>query len=110
MGKIQRSNALRLLSKEMMVSLVNGFFWAIVVSFFAVLIFQTSWEIGLIVGISMLLNIFASAIAGVTIPFVLKRIGIDPALGKWGNDDYAYGCIGFRHFSWACNPIPALTN
>ena len=82
MGKIQRSNALRLLSKEMTVSLVNGFFWAIVVSFFAVLIFQTSWEIGLIVGVSMLLNIFASAIAGVTIPFVLKRIGIDPALAS----------------------------
>ena len=82
MGKIQRSNALRLLSKEMMVSLVNGFFWAIIVSFFAVLIFQTSWKIGLIVGASMLLNIFASAIAGVTIPFVLKRIGIDPALAS----------------------------
>ena len=82
MGKIQRSNALRLLSKEIMVSLVNGFFWAIVVSFFAVLIFQTSWEIGIIVGASMLLNIFASAIAGVTIPFVLKRVGIDPALAS----------------------------
>ena len=82
MGKIQRSNALRLLSKEMMVSLVNGFFWAIIVSFFAVLIFQTSWKIGVIVGASMLLNIFASAIAGVTIPFVLKRIGIDPALAS----------------------------
>ena len=82
MGKIQRSNALRLLSKEIMVSLVNGFFWAIIVSFFAVLIFQTSWEIGVIVGASMLLNIFASAIAGVTIPFVLKRGGIDPALAS----------------------------
>ena len=82
MGKIQRSNALRLLSKEIMVSLVNGFFWAIIVSFFAVLIFQTSWEIGIIVGASMLLNIFASAIAGVTIPFVLKRVGIDPALAS----------------------------
>ena len=82
MGKIQRSNALSLLSKEIMVSLVNGFFWAIIVSFFAVLIFQTSWEIGIIVGASMLLNIFASAIAGVTIPFVLKRVGIDPALAS----------------------------
>ena len=82
MSKIQRSNALRLLSKEIMVSLVNGFFWAIIVSFFAVLIFQTSWEIGIIVGASMLLNIFASAIAGVTIPFVLKRVGIDPALAS----------------------------
>ena len=66
----------------MMVSLVNGTFWAIIVSCFAVLLFQTSWEIGIIVGVSMLLNIVASAIAGVTIPFLLKKIGIDPALAS----------------------------
>ena len=82
MGKIQSSNAIRLLTKEMMVSLVNGTFWAIIVSCFAVLLFKTTWEIGIIVGVSMLLNIFASAIAGVTIPFLLKRIGIDPALAS----------------------------
>ena len=82
MGRIQRSNAMRLLSKEMMVSVVNGTFWAIIVSLFAVLIFQTTWKIGIIVGISMLLNIFASSIAGVSIPFLLKRIGIDPALAS----------------------------
>ncbi len=82
MGKIQSSNAIRLLTKEMMVSLVNGTFWAIIVSCFAVLLFQTTWGIGIIVGVSMLLNIFASAIAGVTIPFLLKRIGIDPALAS----------------------------
>ncbi|MAJ30858.1 MAG: magnesium transporter [Gammaproteobacteria bacterium] len=82
MGRIQASNAVRLLSKEMMVALVNGTFWAIIVSVFAVLLFQTTWEIGIIVGISMLLNIFASAIAGVTIPFLLKKIGIDPALAS----------------------------
>ena len=109
MGKIQRSNALRLLSKEMMVSLVNGIFWAIIVSFFAVLIFKTSWEIGVIVGASMLLNIFASAIAGVTIPFVLKD-WYRSCISKWSNDDHTDRCIGFRHFSWACNSIPALTN
>ena len=82
MEKIQSSNAMRLLTKEMMVSLVNGTFWAIIVSCFSVLLFQTTWEIGIIVGVSMLLNIFASAIAGVTIPFLLKRIGIDPALAS----------------------------
>ena len=82
MGRIQTTNALRLLSKEMMVALVNGAFWAIIVSIFAVLLFQTTWKIAIIVGISMLLNIFASAVAGVTIPFLLKKIGIDPALAS----------------------------
>ena len=42
--------------------------------------FQNYWKIGIIVGAAMLLNIFASAIAGVSIPFLLKKMGIDPAL------------------------------
>ena len=80
MGKIQRSNAKKLLVKESSVALLNGFTWSIVVSVLAVVLFQTTWEIGLIVGAAMLLNIFASAIAGVSIPFLLKKMGIDPAL------------------------------
>ena len=80
MGKIQRSNARKLLVKESSVALLNGFTWSIVVSVLAVVLFQTTWEIGLIVGAAMLLNIFASAIAGVAIPFLLKKMGIDPAL------------------------------
>ena len=80
MGKIQKSNAIKLLNKEALVALLNGFILSIVVSIFAVLLFNTKWEIGIIVGLSMLINMFASAIAGVSIPFFLKKIGIDPAL------------------------------
>ena len=80
MGKIQRSNARKLLVKESSVALLNGLTWSIVVSVLAVVLFQTTWEIGLIVGAAMLLNIFASAIAGVSIPFLFKKMGIDPAL------------------------------
>jgi magnesium transporter len=79
-GKIQKSNARKLLIKESLVALLNGLAWSIVVAVLAVILFQTSWDIGLIVGAAMLLNIFASAIAGVSIPFLLKKVGIDPAL------------------------------
>jgi magnesium transporter len=82
MGRIQSSNALRLLSREFLVALVNGVFWSIIVSVLAVLFFSTTWNIGLIVGASMLINILASSIAGVSIPFLLKRLGIDPALAS----------------------------
>ena len=78
--KIQGSNAIKLLIKEGSVALLNGFTWSIVVSVLAVVLFQTPWNIGFIVGAAMLLNILASAIAGVSIPFLLKRVGIDPAL------------------------------
>ena len=80
MGKIQKSNARKLLIKESLVALFNGLAWSIVVAVLAVTLFQTAWGIGLIVGAAMLLNIFASAIAGVSIPFLLKKMGIDPAL------------------------------
>ena len=85
MGKIQRSNARKLLVKEGSVALLNGFIWSIVVSVLTVVLFldadfQNYWKIGIIVGAAMLLNIFASAIAGVSIPFLLKKMGIDPAL------------------------------
>ena len=82
MGRIQSSNAFRLLSREFLVALVNGVFWSIIVSVLAVLFFSTTWNIGLIVGASMLINILASSIAGVSIPFLLKRLGIDPALAS----------------------------
>ena len=80
MGKIQRSNARKLLVKESSVALLKGLTWAIVVSVLAVVLFQTTWAIGLIVGAAMLLNIFFFFIAGVAIPFLLKKMGIDPAL------------------------------
>ncbi len=85
MGKIQRSNARKLLIKEGSVALLNGFIWSVVVSVLSVVLFldadfQKHWNIGIIVGAAMLLNIFASAIAGVAIPFLLKKMGIDPAL------------------------------
>ena len=82
MGRIQSSNALGLLSREFLVALVNGIFWSVIVSVLAVLLFSTTWNIGLIVGASMLINILASSIAGVSIPFLLKRLGIDPALAS----------------------------
>ncbi len=78
--KIQRSNAIKLLIKEGSVALLNGLTWSIVVSVLAVVLFQTPWNIGYIIGAAMLLNILASAIAGVSIPFLLKKVGIDPAL------------------------------
>ena len=62
MGKIQKSNARKLLIKESLVALFNGLAWSIVVAVLAVTLFQTAWGIGLIVGAAMLLNIFASAI------------------------------------------------
>jgi magnesium transporter len=79
LGQIDRSNARRILRKELLVGILNGLGWAIVVSVATYLWFD-DWLIGGVVGAAMFINMFVAALAGFAIPLTLKRMNIDPAL------------------------------
>ena len=74
-----KDNAIGIMRKELMVGLLNGFGWAIVVSIFTFLWFE-EWKIGGIIGAAMIINMFVAALAGFSIPLILKRLNVDPAL------------------------------
>jgi magnesium transporter len=38
------------------------------------------WRIGAIIGAAMIINLFVAALAGFSIPLILKRLHVDPAL------------------------------
>lgn len=78
--QIESSNARRLLTKELAVGLLNGVLWAIVVALIAVMWFKDT-EIGIIIAAAIIINLVAAALAGVTIPLIMRRLGADPALG-----------------------------
>jgi len=80
LGQIHRSNAAWILRKELMVGVLNGIGWAIIVSLFTFMWFE-EWIIGGIIGAAMIINLFVAALAGFSIPLILKRMNIDPALG-----------------------------
>ena len=79
LGQIQKGNLRTLLSREVGISLLNGLLWAVVVSLMAVGWFG-DWAIGGILGVAILINLLCAALAGLAIPLVLDRVGIDPAL------------------------------
>jgi magnesium transporter len=79
LGQISKDNAIGIMRKELMVGLLNGFGWAIVVSLFTFLWFE-DWKIGGIIGAAMIINLFVAALAGFSIPLILKRLNVDPAL------------------------------
>jgi magnesium transporter len=79
LGQIDRTNAHRILRKELLVGLLNGLGWAIVVAVFTFLWFS-DWRIGGVIGAAMIVNLFVAAFAGFAIPLTLKRMRIDPAL------------------------------
>ena len=79
-GKIGDSNARKLLYKELAVGLLNGLCWSLVVAAITVLWFG-DYRIGLVIAVAIVLNLVFAALAGATIPLLLRKLGADPALG-----------------------------
>ena len=80
LGRVQESNARMLLAKEIAVSILNGIIWAIVVAAVTMLLFSSSWQVGMVIGAALMISLFAAALAGFAIPLILSRMKIDPAL------------------------------
>ncbi len=79
LGQINRRNTQALLIRELSVGLINGVAWAAVVCTFTYFWFG-SVQIGAILGVALLINLLFAAIAGLLIPILMRRFGIDPAL------------------------------
>lgn len=79
LGQINSANAVGIMRKELMVGFLNGCGWAVIVALFTYLWFH-DWRIGGIIGAAMIINLFVAALAGYSIPLILKRMGVDPAL------------------------------
>jgi magnesium transporter len=78
-GQIAPSNARRLLNKEFMVGILNGMTWALVIALIAWLWFHDA-QLSVIIAAAILVNLIVAALAGTTIPMLLNKMGIDPAL------------------------------
>ena len=79
LGQIVKSNTSSLLTKELLLGLINGIIWAVVVFAISVFIFHDI-GIGIVMAIAMLLNLLLAPLAGVLLPIVLRKLNIDPAL------------------------------
>ncbi len=95
--QVGRSNAERLLLRELALGLLNGFFWAVVVGVVAVLWFGST-QLGLVFGFALILNLLTGAMAGTLLPLILQRLGVDPALAGGVVLTAATDVIGFSSF------------
>ena len=73
------TNYLYLLSREITVGVVNGFFWALVLGLISYFWFG-ELTITLIILLSMVINLFMAVISGMGIPILLKFFKLDPAI------------------------------
>ncbi|MFK5969944.1 MAG: magnesium transporter [Candidatus Marithrix sp.] len=81
LNQISNTNIVWLLKKELAVGILNGMIWAIVVAIIAMVWFSNV-KLGIIIGCALLINLSLAAVSGVFIPFILRRLSIDPALAS----------------------------
>jgi magnesium transporter len=79
LGQVSRSNRNWLITKEIIVGLLNGIGWALVIAVIAIFWFD-DLQIGYVIAAAIIINLFVAAFSGVTIPIIMHKMNIDPAI------------------------------
>lgn len=90
-------NLRRFVTREMIVGLINGVGFALITGLVAALWFG-SQGLGVVIAIAMVVNLLAAAMAGVAIPVLLDRFGIDPAVASGTFVTTVTDVVGFFSF------------
>ena len=85
--------------KEFLVGLINGAANGIIV-FFIALFYDTDPMLGLVLFLAMTGNLIVAGLTGASIPLVLKRVGIDPAVASSIIITTFTDCAGFLLPLW----------
>jgi len=82
LGDISQNDAARIIKKELGISLLNGTLFAIIMGTIASVWFEHGILLGVVIALSMLINLVMAGFFGATIPLFLKKMDIDPAIGS----------------------------
>jgi len=81
LGDIVGADARRTIYKEVIISLVNGLLFAFIIGLIAYVWFSIPL-LGVVIAISMVVNLISAGFFGSVIPLVLQKVGVDPAIGS----------------------------
>jgi magnesium transporter len=81
LGDIALDNAKETIKKEVILALANGFVFALILGVISYFWFSIPM-LGVVIALSMIINLFAAGFFGAVIPLLLKRANIDPAVGS----------------------------
>jgi len=94
---ISSTNIGRVIRREVGVGILTGLIFAVSMGLIGVFWFGTAM-LGVVIAISMLINLVVANLAGTTIPFILEKLGIDPALASGAFVTTVTDVVGFFAF------------
>ncbi|EAH7585462.1 magnesium transporter [Campylobacter lari] len=81
LNEVEFKDAKKVILRESGISLLNGFIFASIMSVIAFIWFKTAL-LGLVIALSMLINLALAGFVGSFVPLTLKKFKIDPAVGS----------------------------
>lgn len=78
---IDSYNTVRIIRREVFVGLINGMGFAVLIGIISAWWFE-SLGLGIVIGIAMVFNMICAALAGISIPLILEKMDIDPAIAS----------------------------
>ncbi|MCI6989367.1 MAG: magnesium transporter [Campylobacter sp.] len=81
LGQIEFSDAKEVVIREVKISLVNGLVFAVVLGIIAYAWFGI-YMLGIVIAMSMVINLSVAGLVGALVPLTLKRLNIDPAVAS----------------------------
>ncbi len=95
--KLSSVNAGRIVLREVLVGLVNGVAFAVITGVAAAAWFKVP-DLGLVIGLAMIINLLAAALGGILVPLVLYRFDADPAVSSGVFVTTVTDVVGFFSF------------
>lgn len=81
LGEIDLENSQEAIKKEVFIAVFNGMFFAAIIGVIASVWFST-YMLGIVIGLSMVINLLSAGFFGAAIPLILRKFKIDPAVGS----------------------------
>jgi magnesium transporter len=95
--EIDRANAMRVVRRELIVGVLNGLAFAVIMAAVAMAWYGPA-QIGLVIGLAIVVTLAAAALGGVVVPLALERAGVDPAVASGPLVTTITDVIGFFAF------------
>ncbi len=91
------ANIWRVIRREVLVGLVNGVAFAVIMGIVGVIWFDSP-ALGAVIAAAMVINLVVAGLAGIAIPVVLEKAGVDPALASGAFVTTVTDVVGFFAF------------
>ncbi|MBF7074921.1 magnesium transporter [Glaciecola sp. MH2013] len=79
LGHVSPSNSVWLVRKELAIGFLNGVIWASLIAS-VIALWKQDFMLGAVIAFAMMMNMIAAGLAGATLPIIMKKYNIDPAL------------------------------